>query len=61
MRVVDIATLSPWVGAEPVDGSAQVGPDVVIDTREVTPGALFVALPGARTSRRLLRKLARLP
>ena len=48
MRVVDIATLSPWVGAEPVDGSAQVGPDVVIDTREVTPGALFVALPGAR-------------
>lgn len=48
MRVVDIATLSPWVEAEPVDGSAQVGPDVVIDTREVTPGALFVALPGAR-------------
>ncbi|OSM15283.1 Mur ligase family protein, partial [Enterococcus faecalis] len=26
----------------------QVGPDVVIDTRKVTPGALYIALPGAR-------------
>ncbi|MGK2309447.1 UDP-N-acetylmuramoyl-tripeptide--D-alanyl-D-alanine ligase [Cutibacterium sp. V970] len=48
MRAIDIVTLSHWVGAEPVDGSAQVGPDVVIDTRKVTPGALFIALPGAR-------------
>ncbi len=28
------------------DSSAPVGPDVVIDSRAVTPGALFVALPG---------------
>jgi UDP-N-acetylmuramoyl-tripeptide--D-alanyl-D-alanine ligase len=28
------------------DGSVVVGPDVVIDSRAVTPGALFVALPG---------------
>ncbi|WCC80574.1 UDP-N-acetylmuramoyl-tripeptide--D-alanyl-D-alanine ligase [Cutibacterium equinum] len=48
MRTVDIATLSRIVEAEPVDGCAQVGPDVVIDTRKVTPGALFVALPGSK-------------
>lgn len=30
-------------------GSDQwVGPDVVVDSREITPGALFVALPGER-------------
>ncbi|MDR1430694.1 MAG: Mur ligase domain-containing protein, partial [Propionibacteriaceae bacterium] len=28
------------------DPSRSVGPDVVIDSRRVTPGALFVALPG---------------
>ncbi|MDO4411637.1 UDP-N-acetylmuramoyl-tripeptide--D-alanyl-D-alanine ligase [Cutibacterium sp.] len=48
MRAIDIATLSRWVEAEPVDGSVQVGPDVVIDTRKVTPGSLFIALPGTR-------------
>ena len=48
MRVLDIATLAQWVEATPVDDSAQVGPDVVIDTRKVTPGALYIALPGAR-------------
>ena len=48
MRVLDIATLAQWVEAAPVDDSAQVGPDVVIDTRKVTPGALYIALPGAR-------------
>ena len=30
------------------DGEAVVGPDVVIDSRAVTPGCLFVALPGER-------------
>ncbi|MSS45832.1 UDP-N-acetylmuramoyl-tripeptide--D-alanyl-D-alanine ligase [Cutibacterium sp. WCA-380-WT-3A] len=48
MRVLDIATLAQWVEAAPVNDSVQVGPDVVIDTRQATPGALFVALPGAR-------------
>ena len=46
MRVLDVATLAQWVEAAPVNDSAQVGPDVVIDTRKVTPGALFIALPG---------------
>jgi UDP-N-acetylmuramoyl-tripeptide--D-alanyl-D-alanine ligase len=31
------------------DAAALVGPDVVIDSRQVTPGALFVALPGEHT------------
>ena len=48
MRVLDIATLVQWVEATPVNDSAQVGPDIVIDTRKVTPGALFIALPGTR-------------
>ena len=48
MRVLDVATLAQWVEAAPVNDSAQVGPDVVIDTRKVTPGALFIALPGTR-------------
>ena len=48
MRVLDIATLAQWVEATPVNDSAQVGPDIVIDTRKVTPGALFIALPGTR-------------
>ena len=30
------------------DPQTMVGPDVVIDSRAVTPGALFVALPGER-------------
>ena len=30
------------------DENVVVGPDVVIDNREATPGALFVAIPGAR-------------
>ena len=48
MRVLDVATLAQWVEAAPINDSAQVGPDVVIDTRKVTPGALFIALPGTR-------------
>ena len=31
------------------DPGARVGPDVVIDSRLVAPGALFIALPGERT------------
>ncbi len=34
MRVLDVATLAQWVEAAPVNDSAQVGPDVVIDTRK---------------------------
>lgn len=30
------------------DADVQVGPDVVVDARRATPGALFVALPGDR-------------
>jgi len=48
MRVLAIATLAQWVEATPVNASPQVGPDIVIDTRKVTPGALFIALPGTR-------------
>ncbi|GAE68688.1 UDP-N-acetylmuramoylalanyl-D-glutamyl-2,6-diaminopimelate-D-alanyl-D-alanine ligase [Cutibacterium acnes JCM 18909] len=48
MRVLDVVTLAQWVEAAPINDSAQVGPDVVIDTRKVTPGALFIALPGTR-------------
>lgn len=50
MRTVTLETLARWAGGRvlPADDGRQVGPDVVIDTRRVSPGALFVALPGTR-------------
>ena len=47
MRVHDSGRLAALTGALLVgDAGASVGPDVVIDSRAVTPGCLFVALPG---------------
>nr|WP_300145797.1 UDP-N-acetylmuramoyl-tripeptide--D-alanyl-D-alanine ligase [Propionicimonas sp.] len=47
MRERSAAELARLVGAGLVgDPAARVGPDVVIDSRRVTPGSLFVALPG---------------
>ena len=46
MRERTIRELAALAGAEPVDSDRPVGPDVVIDSRLATPGAVFVALPG---------------
>lgn len=47
MRTHSAAWISQVVGGRVVgDPETAVGPDVVIDTRRTTPGALFVALPG---------------
>ena len=44
-----VAQVAAWAGGEFVgDAAASVGPEVVIDSRRITPGALFVALPGER-------------
>lgn len=49
MRKLELAELAQWVSGR-VIGPAQLllGPQVVIDSREAGPGALFVALPGER-------------
>ncbi|WP_203566893.1 UDP-N-acetylmuramoyl-tripeptide--D-alanyl-D-alanine ligase [Aestuariimicrobium ganziense] len=49
MRTHDLAELARVVGAQAPSEQEHdllVGPDVVIDSRRATPGALFVALPG---------------
>jgi UDP-N-acetylmuramoyl-tripeptide--D-alanyl-D-alanine ligase len=49
MRELTAGSLATLAGARLVgDPDAIVGPDVVIDSRAITPGALFVALPGER-------------
>ena len=49
MRELTAGALAALAGARLVgDPDAIVGPDVVIDSRAITPGALFVALPGER-------------
>lgn len=49
MLEVSAAELAVMAGAElRGDPAALVGPDVIIDSRSVTPGCLFVALPGER-------------
>ncbi|MDR1264536.1 MAG: UDP-N-acetylmuramoyl-tripeptide--D-alanyl-D-alanine ligase [Propionibacteriaceae bacterium] len=49
MRPSPLAELARVVGASsPDDPERLIGPDVVIDSRQTTPGALFVALPGER-------------
>ncbi|MFT4218531.1 MAG: UDP-N-acetylmuramoyl-tripeptide--D-alanyl-D-alanine ligase [Micropruina sp.] len=48
MRERTIRDVAALVGAAPVVGDRRAGPDVVIDSRQATPGAVFVALPGER-------------
>ncbi|MHA7860487.1 UDP-N-acetylmuramoyl-tripeptide--D-alanyl-D-alanine ligase [Tessaracoccus sp. Y36] len=49
MRFLSAARLAQLSGARLVgDPGSLVGPDVVIDSRASSPGALFVALPGER-------------
>ncbi len=51
MEVTTLGSVAAMVQGQVDEGStsAQVGPDVVVDSRLVTPGALFVALGGERT------------
>ena len=49
MREMTAGDLAALCGARLVgDAATPVGPEVVIDSRAATPGALFVALPGER-------------
>ncbi|WP_130865068.1 UDP-N-acetylmuramoyl-tripeptide--D-alanyl-D-alanine ligase [Acidipropionibacterium timonense] len=49
MRTTTVARIAERIGARlEGDGTAEVGPDVVIDTRRATSGSLFIALPGER-------------
>ena len=49
MRERNSWELAGLLGAELTgDGDVPIGPDVVIDSRAVTPGCLFVAMPGVR-------------
>ena len=50
MELMTLARVAEIVGADaPSPAETVIGPGVVIDSRQVTPGALFVALPGERT------------
>lgn len=48
MRERTIRELAALTSAAPVDSDLRAGPDVVIDSRRATAGAVFVALPGER-------------
>ncbi len=49
MRPIDAGRLAEWAGGElRGDAAASVGPDVVIDSRLVTHGSVFVAIGGER-------------
>lgn len=49
MDLTSVAAIARTVSGQVIgDPDAPVGPDVVVDSRLVTPGALFVALPGER-------------
>ena len=50
MDRIDPRRLADWAGGRlvPAGAGGPVGPDVVRDSRDVTPGALFVAIPGER-------------
>ena len=48
MRILSVGELANLVGGACSQPEILVGPDVVIDSRLVNPGALFVALPGER-------------
>ena len=47
-RRVPLASLAPAVQGEVRGDAGTVVGDVVIDTRKLTPGALFCCVPGAR-------------
>ncbi|SHI38677.1 UDP-N-acetylmuramoyl-tripeptide--D-alanyl-D-alanine ligase [Tessaracoccus bendigoensis DSM 12906] len=47
-RISELIELMQPAAIELVGDDADVGPDVVIDNRDATPGALFIALPGER-------------
>lgn len=46
VRERTIRRIAALAGAAPIDSDQLAGPDVVIDSRLATPGAVFVALPG---------------
>ncbi len=46
MRERTIREVAALAGAAPIDSDRPAGPDVVVDSRLATPGAVFVALPG---------------
>src|SRR5699024_1351255 len=48
MSLADLAEVVDGTVAEPHAGT-RIGPDVVIDSREAGPGALFIALAGERS------------
>jgi UDP-N-acetylmuramoyl-tripeptide--D-alanyl-D-alanine ligase len=49
MKPLTAARLAELVGAEVIgDPTVLIGPEVIIDSRKVSPGCLFVALPGER-------------
>jgi UDP-N-acetylmuramoyl-tripeptide--D-alanyl-D-alanine ligase len=49
MRPLTAGQLAASIGAEVIgDPAVLVGPEVIIDSRKVSPGCLFVALPGER-------------
>ncbi|MEL4504130.1 UDP-N-acetylmuramoyl-tripeptide--D-alanyl-D-alanine ligase [Luteococcus sp. H138] len=48
MRTTDAAKLAEWAHGELVGQDRPVGPDVVIDARQATPGSIFVAIPGEK-------------
>lgn len=48
MRRTDAARVAAFAGGELVGPDIGLGPDVVIDARQATPGSIFVAIPGER-------------
>lgn len=46
----ELVDMMGHIPVEVVGDDAVVGPDVVIDSRRVTPGAVFVAIPGERVN-----------
>jgi len=50
VKTITAGVLAQWAGGELIVGEAStlVGPDVVTDSRQPTPGAVFVAIPGER-------------
>ncbi|OYN89830.1 UDP-N-acetylmuramoyl-tripeptide--D-alanyl-D-alanine ligase [Parenemella sanctibonifatiensis] len=52
MRVTSAAALAPRIGADLLGADVPLGPGVVLDSRQATAGALFIALPGERVNGR---------
>ena len=47
-RLSELVELMQPAAVEVVGDDTVIGPDVVLDNREATPGSLFVAIPGSR-------------